>query len=292
MNKRNGIGLLMGVLACGVVIAGELITDDLTVLRQGKFWGGGQAVLTNALSLFYTFATNEAVITDQSGMGNTGTVVGAVWTNDSGHEGVEYFDGGDYINVGDKLDIEGTVTALTVCAWIRPANTGEQSVVAKQISGNPYDGWNLMKMWDNKPAADLVGDSLSERAQSIGTTLLDTNQWHFIVGTYLVTTNSLRTEIYVNGVLEDDAEDVGAHGSVENSVPLLLGARTTGLVAAYKGWQDDVRIYTRVLAAWEILNLYYGGETTNLALEVKGRTLIEHMERQGDIEMGSYTNGP
>jgi len=58
--------------------AGEIITDYLTVLTEADFYGDvniqspqGNAP-TNALSLYYSFDTNESgIVTDLSGNGNT-----------------------------------------------------------------------------------------------------------------------------------------------------------------------------------------------------------------------------
>ena len=69
--------------------------------------------------------------------------------------------------------------------------------------------------------------------------------------------SSLRTSIYVDGILEDSTERVGPHdGTTTQVAELWIGLRSPGKTMPFDGLIDEIRIYGRELHEKEILRLF------------------------------------
>ena len=75
-----------------------------------------------------------------------------------------------------------------------------------------------------------------------------------------------------------------------SSQPLRIGSRSDGNWFL-NGVVDEVQIYDRPLSSDEIKALEVSA-ITNAQFQVSVPTAIEHLIRQGDIEMGAFTNEP
>lgn len=298
-HSRRGWGwtlLILSAVTCAWGAASEVETDILTVLQGGNFYGPvsihhGGSLVTNELQVYYPFSQAGSPTDDASGNGNTGDVVGATWTNEGWQGGAYSFDGNDYISLGDKFDLSGSVTALTVCAWIKPSTTNaERMIINKLLTSGPYTGWALFLFGNNKVGADLMW-SITNRALSESVATVGTDRWYFVAACFRADPNRLRSEVYVDGVLEGTNQYVGSYNSLNTAGDLWLGYRAPAGQMPYRGLMDDAKIFQRWMPPAEIAMLYQSG-STNAGLHVAGPTVLMHLIRQGDVDMGAYTNGP
>jgi hypothetical protein len=196
-------------------------------------------------------------VADLSGNGNNGAVVnGPDWV--AGINGKAFaFTGTNYVD-GGGADTLKPAGALTISAWVQATLENASvpvvlfdsgSAAAYELdwkdAGSPGTMGPYFSIWSGH-AADTVFYSIGN---------LSAGSWYFLSGTYDSQSGTL--VLYVNGVLAATAQaasgtpiaypgfgtqhvDIGAHGGTNN------------LRAAV----EDVRIYSRALAASEIAALY------------------------------------
>jgi hypothetical protein len=284
-------------LTCRGGVPGEVETDNLKVWQEGMFYGSVVIealafTTTNSLKLYYDFDTSTNPVPDISGNSNVGTVNGATWTtNGKFGGGYTFVTANDFITAGDKFDLIGSVTDLTVSVWVRPTATNLQdAVLGKQdLESGVYKGWMLF-LNNGRPFAELMANyNLGQRAYSESSVAIDTNAWHFLVAQFHVDTNNMWSAIWVDGTLMATNCRQGAHASMDTSAELEIGRRAG--IWPYHGAIDDVRIYDRWLSGTEIAGLP-NKRVTNATARIAVPTTIDHLVRQGDIEMGTFTNEP
>lgn len=297
---------LAGALALGAVIgvarAGTLTTDILNVQEQATLKGLvsiGTTTPTNLL--YYSFNTNATPVTDESGNGNSGTVSGALWTNDAKFgAGAYVFNGSsDYIQASDSasLDIQG---AFTLCAWAKfSATSSVRALVMKHddSTARAYGMW-FESGW---LALQISSSGNGSQIYTIrSTNSVASTNWQFYAVSWNGTPNT-GGGLYVNAqaiAIQTNANTFSGTNIYNSSQPLRVGSKSTGSWN-FGGSIDDVRIYGRALTASELATLYAGSSlagTGSLSVATSatfsGPTLIQELVRQGDVEMGSFTNKP
>lgn len=90
-----------------------------------------------------------------------------------------------------------------------------------------------------------------------GTTPVNTGQWIHVVVTRAQASGEMK--IYVNGTLQGTA--TGSTSILDQNPVISIGATPGSAVASYEGDLDDIRLFSRVLAAGEIPGLAEGVET-------------------------------
>ena len=214
---------------------------------------GPQRAYAQATGLVAAYSFDEGAgttVTDRSGNGNTGRIVGALWTTVGKYGKALSFNGvGSYVDLGNPASLQLT-GSMTWSAWINaaanPADDGE--IVAKSDNG---PGWQIKTSPDTGPHTFGVAVSASGglRTQRYSTTVRALNTWYHVAGVYNASARTL--DVYINGVL-DDGVLVGAvpAAQVNSSVNVNIGRRTGGYY--FNGVIDEVRIYNRALTQSEI----------------------------------------
>ena len=214
---------------------------------------GPQRAYAQAAGLVAAYSFDEGAgttVADRSGNGNTGRIVGALWTTVGKYGKALSFNGaGSYVDLGNPASLRLT-GSMTWSAWINaaasPADDGE--IIAKSDNG---PGWQIKTSPDTGPHKFGVAVSASSglHTQRYSTTVRALNTWYHVAGVYNASARTL--DVYVNGVL-DDGVLVGAvpAAQVNSSVNVNIGRRTGGYY--FNGVIDEVRIYSRALTQSEI----------------------------------------
>lgn len=156
------------------------------------------------------------------------------------------FDGvNDYVNFG--TDNRGITTEVTLATWVKTTATSAGFLIAK------YDGTNgVLLFMDANGNVKIDGrdGSGSYRSSGISTTLINDNEWHYVVGTINVTTGNWR--IYVDGVQENGATHASAT-TLASTANLYIGAQSA---IYFAGSIDQSTIWNTELDASDILTNY------------------------------------
>jgi hypothetical protein len=203
------------------------------------------ADITSNLTAWWKLEENStgATVLDSSGNGINGTPSGSP-TYAAGRIGSYClgFNGSQYVNCGNSALLPAGTSPRTLAAW------GKTNVIS------PGYGW--MAAWGTGATGQefAIGRNGSSFcvalwAYEIDSAGWDTTNWHHLCATYDGTTVNL----YVDGVLNNGT------GALTGSYSLVRGQTyigcTVGPSEDWFGYVDDVRIYSRCLAAADVLAL-------------------------------------
>ena len=153
----------------------------------------------------------------------------------------------DYVDCGndESLDIADTIT---ISAWVKlPPTTIQNRIITRAVKSAPYKGYGLITRENNgKTVIDFVPGGADAVNGLYGTSAIDNDVWHHVVGGY----NGTNGFVFVDGIEENNAIRTNDLGSIEH---FFIGKDYWGF---FNGLIDDVRIYNRALSAEEIQDLY------------------------------------
>lgn len=193
-------------------------------------------------------AVSGAATQDISGSGNHGSVSNAVWNSGGGRlDGCLVFNGNSLVQITNRI-----ANDFTIAFWVKTtqsAGNGQWYHGAGLVDGDvPFNA--------NDFGTALVGNRFAFGVGNPDTTILSTSpindgNWHHCVATREGATGTMR--VYVNGSLQ--ATGTGTRNTLGASARLLFGASSSG-GGFFNGSLDDVRLFTRALAANEVAALY------------------------------------
>ena len=283
-------------------IGGSLQVDDLLVTRTAKHFGDFQVGEGDAPpQCYFSFDAPAAggVVLSEGVIAYTGTLYGSVSSTTGNVGGAYYFENstGHYINVAydSALQLAGP---FTLAAWIKPevptTDSGAPGIIIKGADDSSIE-YGLAWFYPGQ-----IGFWSSGGSSYILTTNAPapTGTWKHVVGV-LEGSGSNQAKIYVDGVLARTGT-LNLPYAYSGDRPLYIGRWRKQFY--YRGYIDDARVYTRALSATEVQALYSNTVSsvyTNKILHVdgngitlRGQTTVEHLIRQGDVDMGAYINGP
>ncbi|MEM3716335.1 MAG: LamG domain-containing protein, partial [Candidatus Bathyarchaeia archaeon] len=192
-----------------------------------------------ALSTYYTSAIRL--------LGSTGTVGDtaelrndASWSSTAKSGSSIYFDGDDYLAVPSSSTFRSP--RITFAAWIRTAGkTGQQHIIDCR---DAYGGWNLRLDGSSYPL-DLiwiVKDSNGVEHGEYIPGVIHNNTWYYVAGTY----DGAYKKIYLNGQ-QIGSWYLGSLDTTQTYCEVHIGAFAGGSGYGFKGWIDEVVIYSEAL---------------------------------------------
>ncbi len=209
-------------------------------------------------------------VNDSSGNGMTGTL--GTGSSAPAWQAKEYcisekclrFDGSeDYVQRADNaaLDIE---SELSISLWIKPTTLNGGTYYTLVYKGNSTNEANYY--------LQLYGDELNfgnYQAGWKGTATTDanipTNQWTHVAMTYSDASDDI--DFYVNGILKSDNEQDHDMVLSGNNQPFYLGSSAAEL-EFYKGFLDEVRIYSYVRTPDQIKMDFQGGGSHGSSIQI------------------------
>jgi hypothetical protein len=188
--------------------------------------------------------TTGTGVTDSSGRGNAGTLVGGTGRSATGRIGRGLtFDGvNDYVNVPDANSLDLT-TGMTLEAWVNPTALGAtwRTLILKESPG--YFRYALYAHnGANGPSGHVftTGD-----LDAIAASALPLNTWTHLATTY----DGATVRLFVNGTQVATRAAPGTMAASTN--PLKIGGNAIW-AEWFRGAIDEVRVYDRALSATEI----------------------------------------
>lgn len=218
-----------------------------------------QEFATNGLILMYTFDSkgiSGATVTDASGKGNNGKIVGSLKTTPGVIGEALKFDGGqNYVEI-PKM---GSFEKVSVECWAyEEAFSGIQGIVStwQWTAGKVH-----FKFESNQIQVDKNGAGKIVAAA-------EAKKWYHIIYTTDTVGNALK--LYVNGKLA--AEGPGGAGTKELWDERRVGSEHDGRFL--NGMIDEVRVYNRVLSVAEVTQNYAAKSNSFTAVKPAGKATV------------------
>lgn len=289
--------LLLAGIAGTVARAGELITDKLNVTRQADLNGDVTVSAvqwsTNGALLHFTFDNDDEppLIRDAGALANDGEAYGG-YALTNGHSGggllLDGYDG----QVEAPPRNEFKMTNYTLAAWIKTSDAGNsrRRIVSQQYGGTYW----LMAL--NANVLEF-GSSGAGVLTTKGSALND-NNWHHVA----VTRDSIAGQArwQVDGSVVGVESFSSTTGDNTDQKGVFVGC-VHDQNEFFTGLIDDVMVFGRALATNEVKALYQqstnalissGSLSVNVSATFSQTTTILRLQKQGDIEMGVFTNHP
>jgi len=208
-------------------------------------------VSSNNLILYYSFDANSpSLVTDDSGSGNTGTIVGAVNWIANGAIGGAYDFAGGYIDVGDLPASEGTY-GLTFGAWINPDSVGLYGVLGKTLGLD--ESYYLIVNTISTINGFVEPENRNEaRGNPTFPNAIQTGTWQYVICVY----DGQTFTAYRNGQFYSSETYPTVQPVRSNNVRLAIGDVAVGRGWRWDGKIDELVVYNRALSADEVTRLY------------------------------------
>lgn len=189
---------------------------------------------------------------------------GPVWMPSMGRNGGSlYFDGiDDNVSITNSSILRpGSATGITVAAWVKLDGTQAASarIVSKAWTNHTsptYESYALSM--DSTGTAINFVTGKSGGTDSLTSSIISTNNWVYVVGTFNSSASAPQKKLYINGVLNNSktlASSAIVYDTAAASGKLFLGQDGAG-AERFKGQIDDVRVYSVDLTAAQIAQLY------------------------------------
>jgi len=209
------------------------------------------------LVIYYSYDNFGNVVSDESGKGHDGVVVGDVTPDANGKRGgAAKFAKGSYLDLsGENFPtVDVPVDAMTLCVWAKPENTGDHQATLNARAEDQT--WIIHAEFRSDGRARWLLRSAG------GTTIFDiqsgqwnADQWNHYAGVYSSTDN--KAALYLNGEFVAEAA-----GNSKIAGDWKMGARVGKNIddaRPFAGLMDDLCIYKRALTQDEIKAVMEGG---------------------------------
>lgn len=192
-----------------------------------------------------------ATMSDSSGLGNHGTLVGkARRTLGKFGQGLEVDGATAFVEVPHSASLNPGLSPFTISLWQRnrKQDVWHWNLVFK--SDAKFRNYYYLAVGTKPRFEFATGDA---KVTIDGQAGVNDNRWHHLV---VVRNGPYSAQLYVDGVLDSSASTPPSESaSVQTTGPLLIGA---GNQTFFAGQIDDVRFYDRALSPDEIRQLYSG----------------------------------
>ena len=198
--------------------------------------GSAPPAIYSNLRAWWRMEEGSGTTTADSAGSRVATLTNApAWTTGRMGNGLQFNGTSNYLTITGST----APAALSISAWIKPAGvTGIQSILSQQSSFSLRTNGTGMRF-----------TTLGIKDYDIAA-VLTAGTWQHLVVTFTPnTTGGLK--IYVNNVLKSTQNSTGINS---NTNAWQIGRTTTG--EYFGGSLDDVRLYSSVLSATDVTNLY------------------------------------
>ena len=248
-------GLLDDFRMYNKALTEEEILGLYSATKPSSMSSSTDELVTSGLAGHWSFddgTINGTTVTDVSGSGNNGTLIGN--TNQAAGKIREalLFDGdGDVVNTNIRPN-EIDSTPVSFFAWVKIASgaavDGRQKIFSGYAGG--ADRWDFEYISDKLRFA-----AYGAGVTAVGATTLNEDTWYHVG---FVWTPGQDVKLYFNGA--EDGSNAVSNSSLDVGVSFHIGGRAGLSEKEWEGLIDDVRIYNRALTEEEITQLYSMGQ--------------------------------
>lgn len=155
--------------------------------------------------------------------------------------------------------------AFTVAAWIKlPKNARSGAIAARMDDQHGYRGWDLWAE-GGRVGTHIIHQWPDDALKVVTKNPISSDAWNHVAVSYDGSGKAKGVRIYVNGQVQENrpASDK-LKGSIRTKVALKVGQRNSGSRIDGLAVQD-IRLYSRALAAGEIVDIQTGTRAAYLA---------------------------
>jgi hypothetical protein len=184
---------------------------------------------------------------DSSGNGRQGTIANATWSTTGRYGRSLLFNGTTaWVTVADAAALDLT-TGMTLEAWVRPtvAMTNAWRSVLMKERGTGLSYALYANSESRRPSANINTGGLDRTARGIDD--IPPDVWTHLAATY----DGATVRLYVNGTL---VRSTAASGAIVAGTGALRIGGNSIRGEWFRGYIDEVRVYSRALTAAEIAN--------------------------------------
>jgi hypothetical protein len=161
----------------------------------------------------------------------------------------------NYAYIPPNSLINSLTNALTVCSWCQVTASGSlQMIINRQTGTTPANEWWSLNLSGQAPRA-LIGDATSVTGvQAAVPTALALNTWYHLAMTY----DGTNILLYKDGVLIGSGTRTLTFGADTSGVVIGANAQSAGdtnIQEFFLGNLEDLRVYSRVLSANELVTI-------------------------------------
>ncbi len=221
-----------------------------------------QTGLSSGLVGHWTFDGKNMIsnVADSSGSGNNGMMSGFTSTSSAvtaGKVGQGLgFDGvNDYVDVGNSSVLDFPDTSFSYSFWFNSNTVQARNVLSNRYADSSvYTGYSIY-FANGTPKAYLQMRFIDgvDHSYTVSSTI-EYNKWYHVAVVWDRESDTVNA--YVNGVQTLAPTSIVSVGSIPKSSSFKIGRGEKGYL---RGFVDDVRVYSRVLSATEIKQLYSQG---------------------------------
>ena len=170
----------------------------------------------------------------------------------------------DYLDGGDILDFDNN-QSWSVSCWFNLATISRSSGLVTKYDDTNDKGWGVYVSSDNRIRVFMNSSASNGFQRRTTSVVVSVSTWYHLVVTYNGATGA--QQIFINNsnqALTSELTNLSA--STLTAISFNLGSFNDGHFADADGLIDEVGIWSKVLSAQEITDLYNGGD---------GQTMIE-----------------
>ncbi len=212
------------------------------------------------LAAWYSFDQSGSTQSDLAGQ-NTATVHNTPSISGEVAGALQFNGISSYVQAPSTSPNNLGTSDFSIDAWVRVASTGDENnvrTIVDKRDGIPT-GYSFF-LYNGKVGVQLAdphnyGNFISNMAVPAD------NQWHMVAVT-VVRNSTTGGTWYLDGAPIGNFNPTGLPGSLNNSLPLRIGARSLPAFLSdgwFKGGIDEVDVFTRALSAGEILSIMQAG---------------------------------
>ena len=213
--------------------------------------------LLTDLTAYWSLEETTGSAVDSSGNNWTGTLSGTISQGTGGKLGKCYnfeADSAGYINFGNTLGSSFLLDDISVSCWINvESQPGNHGIIG---TANGENSWYLYNSSGTIIGNISDGQTLTSTQSN---SAVSTGVWHHIV--YIVDRDGY-AKLYIDGALQTDQDNISAFAASNLSTTNQLNVGTWGdgyWQVCFDGKIDEVGIWSRVLTADEVSDLYNSG---------------------------------
>ena len=226
-----------------------------------------------------TWKGGQFIMTDVNG-GYVNTSVGILPTDPNPTTDVPLFDNKsftydgslDFVSMGNVLNMADDGTdAYSLSCWFKTTSTSTQMLIAKQLVGMPYNGFNLY-LSDSGLRFYWILGTLTSSAYIAGTSIqngtIRNGNWHHVCLTYDGSQDISGFELYYDGIpIVFTTASNNTPSAVSNTVDFMIGARGTSASSAlrFNGNINDTSIFNTELTQEQVTEIYNGGIANDIS---------------------------